>query len=107
MGVIRSLRSALDVTLRRAEFEDGISEELQFHIDAYADDLVQQGMSVEDARRQARLELGGQEGLKEELRAARGQRFVDESRQDARYAVRRLRRWRGQPWCLSSRSGSA
>ena len=94
MGVIRSLRSALDVTLRRSRFEDGISEELQFHIDAYADDLVQQGMSVEDARRQARLELGGQEGLKEELRAARGQRFVDESRQDARYAVRRLRRWR-------------
>ena len=39
MGFLRSLRSALAVVLRRQRFEDGIADELQFHIDAYADDL--------------------------------------------------------------------
>ena len=51
-------------------------------------------MSPADARRRARLELGSTEALKEELRAARGQRLLDELWQDTRYSVRRLRRSR-------------
>jgi putative ABC transport system permease protein len=92
--LLRSLRSALAVALRRQRFEDGVSEELRFHIDAYAEDLVQRGMSPADALRRARLELGSTEALKEELRAARGQRLLDELIQDLRYAARRLQRGR-------------
>ena len=51
-------------------------------------------MSPAEARRRARVELGSTEALKEELRAARGQRLFDELRQDTRYAMRRLRRAR-------------
>ena len=94
MGLFRSLRSALAVLVRRQRFEDGVSDELRFHIDAYAEDLVRRGMSPTDARRRARLELGSTEALKEELRAARGQRLLDELWQDTRYSVRRLRRSR-------------
>ena len=95
MGLLLSLRSALAVAVRRQRFEDGISDELRFHIDAYAEDLVRSGMSPAEAQRRARLELGSTEALKEELRAARGQRLLDELFQDLRYATRRLRRGRG------------
>jgi putative ABC transport system permease protein len=94
VGLLRSLRSALAIAVRRQRFEDGISEELRFHIDAYAEDLVQGGMSPADAQRRARLELGSTEALKEELRAARGQHLLDELLQDLRYAMRRLHRGR-------------
>ena len=94
MGLLHSLQSALGVVLRRQRFEDGLSDELRFHIDAYAEDLVRSGVSPEDAQRRARLEFGSTESLKEELRAARGQRLFDELWQDIRYAGRRLRRAR-------------
>lgn len=94
MGLLHSLRSTLAVALRRRRFEDGVSEELRFHIDAYAEDLVQGGMSPAEAARRARLELGGTEALREQLRAARGQRLLDELFQDLRYATRRMHRGR-------------
>jgi putative ABC transport system permease protein len=91
MGVLARLRSTLDVVLRRRRFEDHVSDELRFHLDAYADDLVRAGTAPAEARRRARLELGGMDALKEDLRSARGQRLFDELRQDTRYAMRRLR----------------
>ena len=51
MGLFRSLRSALAVLFRRQRFEDGVSDELRFHIDSYAEDLVRRGMSPTDALR--------------------------------------------------------
>ena len=94
MGLFSWLRSTLAVVYRRRQFEDGLSEELRFHVEAYADDLVRAGVAPEEARRQARLALGSAEALKEELRAARGQQLFDELRQDTRYAMRRLGRAR-------------
>jgi putative ABC transport system permease protein len=94
VGLLSSLRATLDVALRRRRFEDDVSTELQFHLDAYADDLMRDGVPPAEARRRARLEFGSAEGLKEELRAARGQQLLDELRQDARYALRRLGRSR-------------
>ena len=94
MGLLHSLRSTLAVALHRRRFEDGVSEELRFHIDAYAEDLMRSGMPRAEAQRRARLELGSTEALKEELRAARGQRLLDQLSQDLRYATRRLHRAR-------------
>jgi putative ABC transport system permease protein len=89
--LIARLRSTLGVLLRRREFEDETSDELRFHLDAYATDLMRSGLSEEEARRRARLELGSTEALREELRSSRGLRLFDELRQDTRYALRRLR----------------
>jgi putative ABC transport system permease protein len=91
VGLLATLRSTLRVAFRRRTFEAQLSDELQFHVEAHAADLERAGVSPEDARRRARLELGSAEALKEELRAASGQRFVDELCQDTRYALRRLR----------------
>jgi predicted permease len=86
------LRSFLRATFRRDRFEDDMSAEMRFHIDAYADDLVRAGMTRDDARRRARLEFGGMEGVKEEARQSRGLRAIDEIGQDLRYAWRLLQR---------------
>jgi putative ABC transport system permease protein len=94
MRLFAKVRSTLGAAFRRRRFEDDLSTELQFHVDAYAEDLMRAGVSPAEARRLARVELGSAESVKEELRAARGQRWLDELRQDTRYALRRLGRSR-------------
>jgi predicted permease len=69
-----------------------MARELEFHIDAYTEDLVRSGVPRETAARQARAEFGGREAIKESCREARGLRIFDECRQDSRYALRLLRR---------------
>ena len=72
-----------------------MDDELRFHIDAYADDLVRTGLSRSDALRRARLEFGGLEMQKEECRASLGLRLWDELGSDLRYALRSLGHNRG------------
>jgi putative ABC transport system permease protein len=95
MPMLAAVRSVLRGLLRRTRFEREMSEELRFHVEAYTEDLVRAGVPWRDAQRRARVAFGGLEGLKDELRQARGLRLIDEFRQDTRYAVRQLRRGRG------------
>src|SRR4051812_35020176 len=69
-----------------------MAEELQFHLDARAADLVAAGVPRDEARRRARLEFGAAESYKDECREARGLRLFDDLRADLRYAVRTLSR---------------
>jgi predicted permease len=71
--------------------EDQLDNELAFHIEQLTADLVARGHSPAEARRLARLELGGPEQVKEECRDARGTRWLEDFFQDVRYAVRTLR----------------
>jgi predicted permease len=84
------VRSFIAATFNRGRFEDGMREELRFHMDAYADDLSRSGVPPEEARRRARLEFGAMESIKEDCRQNRGLRLLDEVRQDLRYALRTL-----------------
>jgi hypothetical protein len=77
--------------LRRKELEQQLDRELRFHLDQHAADLVARGLSPEEARRQARLALGGPEQVKEQCRDARGTRWLEDLWQDTRYALRTLR----------------
>ena len=51
--------------------------ELKLHYERQVETNVKQGMSRQEAARQARLALGGVNQLKEEYREARGVTFVD------------------------------
>jgi hypothetical protein len=84
------LRALLNALLHRDRFEDGLSAELHFHLDAYADDLERSGVPPAEAARRARIEFGGLEGIKEECRESRGLRLFDELGQDLLYAVRMM-----------------
>ena len=66
---LRSLTAAL---FRRTRFEDGMADEMRFHLDAYADDLVRAGVAPAEARRRARAEFGGLDAAKEERALASG-----------------------------------
>jgi macrolide transport system ATP-binding/permease protein len=90
--MIAPLRSLWRALSRRRDFEHAMDEEMRFHLDARAADLVRGGLTPEEAARRARLEFGGREGHKEDCRQARGLRLFDELGADLRYAWRSLKR---------------
>src|SRR5215831_6879851 len=81
--------------LRRSAFEDDMRDEMRFHLERRAADLVARGVSPADAARQARLEFGPIEKQKDEARAGAGVRLLDEVRGDVRYAIRMVSRNKG------------
>src|SRR5262245_55357070 len=85
------VRSMWRSLFRRGEIEGEMADELRFHIEARAADLVaRHQLSPEDALRQARIEFGSVEKYKEESRASLGLRLIDELRHDWRFAGRSL-----------------
>src|SRR5919198_3967690 len=74
----------------RKKMEEELEKELRFHLDEHTDDLIARGLDPEEARRRARLALGGPEQVKERCRDARGTRWLDDLLQDLRYGARML-----------------
>src|ERR1700736_2206730 len=90
--MFKRLRSLFLGLTRRRDFEEGMTEELRFHIEQYTDDLVRSGMSPEKAARHARIEFGSLNGVKEDCREERGLHLFDELRRQLSYAARLLRK---------------
>ena len=78
--------------VRRNRVEHDLDEELRATFALLVDEKVRSGMQPDDARRAARLELGGLESLKDQVRDTRAGAGVDIALQDIRYALRQLRR---------------
>jgi len=53
---------------RQEQLEAQLEEELRFHLEKHASDLLAQGHNPAEARRLARLAIGGPEQVKEECR---------------------------------------
>ena len=79
------------LALRRREEAD-LDEELRFHLQMEAAQLERTGVETAEARRRAVTALGGLERTKEDVRDARGTRFIEDVLADARFAVRTMRR---------------
>jgi putative ABC transport system permease protein len=76
---------------RRTQMEAQLEKELSFHLEQHTSQLVAQGKAPDEARRQARLALGGLEQVKEKCRDARCTRWLEDLLQDSRYALRAFR----------------
>src|SRR5215475_4912652 len=74
----------------RKKMEEELEKELRFHLDQHAADLIAQGHDPEEARRRARLALGGPEQVKEKCRDVRGVRPLEKLWRDLRYGARML-----------------
>src|SRR5215831_1489431 len=81
-------RSWATAMLLRARMERDMHEEMRFHIEARAADLMSGSVPQQEALRQARLELDGLETTKEECRDAVGVSFLETLFQDVRHGLR-------------------
>jgi FtsX-like permease family/MacB-like periplasmic core domain len=86
------VRSLFHVLTSRRDFEGEMAEELRFHIDQYAEQLVRSGVSPDEAHRRAYIEFGGLSSVKADCREALGLRMFDEFARELRYAARLFRR---------------
>jgi predicted permease len=89
---LRALASRIHAVLSPARAEREFREELETHLEMLADDNVRKGMGREEARRAARVRLGGLLQLREANRELRGLPGLSGLGQDVAYAGRVLRR---------------
>ena len=90
MNVLATLRNLWRSIAPRSHSD--VEEELRSHQQAYAEDLMRQGLTAEEAQRKARIDLGQPATQNETYRAAVGLRLFDELGGDIRYGLRGLRR---------------
>ena len=76
----------------RERREQELSAELEAHLQMHIDDGIRAGLSPEQARRQARIRLGGVEQVKESYRDRRGVPMLETMAQDLSYGIRAMRR---------------
>src|SRR5258708_12327185 len=69
-----------------------LDKELRFHIEKLTNDNIAAGMTPEGARRQAVLEFGGREQVKEEVREVYRIRFLDATVANIKSAFRFIRK---------------
>jgi putative ABC transport system permease protein len=87
-GLISTVRNLF----RRREIDRDLDEELRAYLDLATQQKIDAGMEPAAAARAARLELGGVEQVKHEVRAVRAGAWLDEAARDLRHAMRMLLR---------------
>ena len=77
---------------RKRDIEQALDDELRSTLEVLTQEKIEQGLSQAMARREALIEIGGIEQVKEGVRAVRAGRYVEVFAGDIRYALRQLRR---------------
>ena len=78
---------------RRDRLDHDLAEEMSAHLDLAIEEHLRNGMSPQEARRQALLALGGTQQTKESVHDARTLPFLETLAQDLRYGARMLRKY--------------
>src|SRR5436309_13951980 len=86
------MKSLLRNLLHKHREERELDKEVRAHELLLADENIRAGMNLEEARRQARLELGGVEQVKEQVREIRAGHLLEMLGCDVHYAARMMRR---------------
>lgn len=93
--ILDRLRMRWHSLWHRGRLEQELSDELAFHQAQLTAQFEQQGLSPTEARRRARLELGGSAQISEEARDQRGWQVMDQLVRDTRMAFRSFRKHPG------------
>jgi putative ABC transport system permease protein len=90
------MRSTWRVMTRSNQLEAEMQDEVRFHVAMESTRLMrEQGLSPQEARRQAHVRFGGVEKYKEAGRDVRGMRWLDAMLLDSRFGIRMLVKHRG------------
>jgi predicted permease len=92
MSLLSRVSSLLRNLFRRERLERDLDLEVRGYVEMLAADKVTTGMGQAEARREAVLELGGVEQVKEQVREARIGTMLENLWQDLRYGYRTLAR---------------
>ena len=77
---------------RRRQADQELDDELRDHVERKTEEYIAKGVSLEEARRQALLDMDGIEKRKEECREARRVNWIQDLAQDLHFGVRTLRK---------------
>src|SRR6202171_1770184 len=91
MSFLRNLAGGLRGLFRKEHVEREMDEELGGYLDAAVNEKMRRGMSREEAMRTARIEMGGAESVKEEVRAVSWESLIETLWQDLKFGLRLLR----------------
>src|SRR5579864_4638659 len=93
MSLLRQLFAGLRALFQKRSAEQELSDELSNYLDSAVEEKMKSGLSRVAALRAARLEMGGSlDGVKESVRAAGWENFLETLWQDLRFAARMLRK---------------
>src|SRR3954468_866519 len=90
--LFRICKQRLSALFRKEQLDSELDRELSFHLEQLEKENLESGMSVVEARRQARKTLGNMAVFKEECRDERRVSWFHDFLQDVRYGVRMMRR---------------
>jgi predicted permease len=92
VAIVKRIRSWFGTLVHRNRFERDLDDELELHIALRTDDLERTGLPRDEAERRARVEFGGVQRHKEDVRRSRGLSPIDSLGHDLRFVARSLRR---------------
>ncbi|HEV2490425.1 MAG TPA: ABC transporter permease [Candidatus Acidoferrales bacterium] len=85
-------KSLLKNLFRRRRTDQQLDDELRGYVELLAEEKRKTGTSAAEALREAKMELGGVEQVKEQVREIRAGHFLESLWQDLRYGLRMLRK---------------
>jgi hypothetical protein len=92
MPLVSKLRGLLQTILASSYADAELDSELRSHLDLLTQEKIRPGMSPEEAQRAARIELGGIEQVKEQVRDERVGNWLGSVACDCGFALRQLRK---------------
>jgi len=92
MSTIARMKSLWRNIFAKHRNDRELDAELRSYLDQLTEDKIRAGIPPEEARRAARIELGGLEQVKENVREVRAGAWLDSLLQDLRFGARMLRK---------------
>ena len=92
LSALKILAARIRGAFSHREEDDEFSDEIRQHLELLTEENLRSGMALVQARREAKIRLGGAAQLRETHRDLTGIPFLETLLQDVRYALRMLRK---------------
>lgn len=91
MSLLHQLGRGIQALIRPEKADAEVADEVSHYLEEATAAYLADGLSPEEARRKALVEMGGTEAVRQQVRTSGWEHVVETTLQDVRYALRRLR----------------